>query len=100
MGWEEVLTGGARGLTGSALSEGCRASRVKTVHGSESIPAIRIVIWLREWKVNGMGHHGGGEGGAGGLGRVRVGQAMERDDQMTALWQGSGRKTLRIFFGG
>lgn len=34
------------------------------------------------------------------VGRVRVGQAMERDDQMTALWQGSGRKTLRIFFGG
>ena len=34
------------------------------------------------------------------VGRVRVGQAMERDDQMTALWQSSGRKTLRVFFGG
>jgi hypothetical protein len=61
------------------------------VHGSESIPAIRILIWLRKWEVNGMGHHCGSEGRAGGL-SLRVGLAMERDDQMTALWQGSGRK--------
>src|SRR6266852_3986836 len=65
MGWEEIMAGCARWLAGSAFPKGCRGSRVDTVHGSESIPAIRIIIWLWEWEVNWMGHHGGSEGGVG-----------------------------------
>jgi hypothetical protein len=76
MGWEEILAGSARWLAGSALSKGRRGSRVNTVHGSESIPAIRIIIWLREWEVNGMGHHSGSEGGVGWV-ESRIGLAME-----------------------
>lgn len=57
VGREEILTGSARWLTGSALSKGRRASRVETVHGSESIPAIRVILGLREWETNRVGHH-------------------------------------------
>jgi hypothetical protein len=39
--------------------EGTPGEQSQTVHGSESIPAIRVIIWLREWEVNGVGHHSG-----------------------------------------